>query len=63
MASRFDGGLGSCRRLGPKSRSRGGKRDADLLKLRVWSWNIGSLIGKSIELVKCLERQINIVCV
>ncbi|XP_059310894.1 uncharacterized protein LOC132062318 [Lycium ferocissimum] len=32
--------------------------------LRVWSWNIGTLSGKSIELVKILKkRRINIACV
>lgn len=35
-----------------------------LLKLRVWSWNIGSLTRKSIEIVKSPQRrQINIACV
>lgn len=32
-----------------------GKRGTGLFKLRVETWNIGSLIEKSIELVKSVE--------
>ena len=59
-----NGGLGSCHRLGSEARGSSGKRGTGVLKLRVGSWNIGSLTGKSIELVKSLKRrQINIACV
>ncbi|XP_055826424.1 uncharacterized protein LOC129894820 [Solanum dulcamara] len=58
------GGIGSCPQLGLKARGNSGKRETGFQKLRVGSWNIGSLIGKSIELVKSLERRkINIDCV
>ncbi|KAG5593704.1 hypothetical protein H5410_034936 [Solanum commersonii] len=41
-----------------------GKRVTGSYKLRVGSWNIGSLTGKSVELVKILKkRRINIACV
>ncbi|XP_019264318.1 PREDICTED: uncharacterized protein LOC109241945 [Nicotiana attenuata] len=41
-----------------------GKRAKGATRLRVGSWNIGTLIGKSIELAKILEkRKINITCV
>ncbi|XP_055831117.1 uncharacterized protein LOC129900217 [Solanum dulcamara] len=50
--------------IGAKARGNSGKRETDFHKLRVGSWNIGSLIGKSIELVKSLKRKkINIACV
>ena len=43
---------------------RGGRRDEGFRKVRLASWNIGSLTGNSIELVKSLHRRrINIVCV
>ena len=39
-------------------------RDLGLRKVRLASWNIGSLTGKSIELVKSLRRRkISIACV
>ena len=39
-------------------------RGADFRKVRLTSWNIGSLTGKSIELVKSLYRcRISIACV
>ena len=41
-----------------------GYRRSDLNKLRFASWNIGTLTGKSIELVKVLHRhKISIACV
>ncbi|KAM3395258.1 hypothetical protein P3S68_004263 [Capsicum galapagoense] len=41
----------------------GGRMDSDG-RLRVGSWNIGTLRGKSIEFVKILrKRRINIACV
>ncbi|XP_055824437.1 uncharacterized protein LOC129892958 [Solanum dulcamara] len=59
-----DGRLGSCPQLGVKARGNSGKRETGFRKLRVGSWNIGSLTGKSIELVKSLKRRkINIACV
>ena len=42
----------------------GVKRGLGLRKVRLASWNIGSLMGKSIELVKSLRRRkISIACV
>ena len=42
----------------------GVRRGVELWKMRLASWNIGSLTGKSIELVKSLHRRrINIACV
>jgi len=42
----------------------GVRRDLGLRKVRLASWNIGSLSGKSIELVKSLRRRkISIACV
>ncbi|XP_075087576.1 uncharacterized protein LOC142169592 [Nicotiana tabacum] len=42
----------------------GGKGDKGASRLRVGSWNIGMLTGKSIELGKILQkRKINIACV
>ncbi|KAG5580523.1 hypothetical protein H5410_051150 [Solanum commersonii] len=59
-----DGGIESCLRLRPRKRDSRGKRVTGSLNLRVGSWNIGSLTGKSIELVKILKkRKINIACV
>ncbi|WMV29422.1 hypothetical protein MTR67_022807 [Solanum verrucosum] len=59
-----DGGFESCLRLRPRTRENSGKWVTGSHKLRVGSWNIGSLTGKSIELVKILKkRKINIACV
>ncbi|KAF3642009.1 hypothetical protein FXO37_22703 [Capsicum annuum] len=52
--------------VGPRSGVRGGRgrRVAGVDRLRVGSWNIGTLQGKSIELVKILrKKRINIACV
>ena len=57
MASGDNGGLGSCHRSRSKVRGKGGKRVIGLFKLRIASWNIGSLTGKSIELVKYFKRR------
>ncbi|XP_060212066.1 uncharacterized protein LOC132639642 [Lycium barbarum] len=47
--------------VGGRKRVKGGKGAA---KLRIGSWNIGTLTGKSIELAKILEkRKISIACV
>ena len=44
--------------------SSGVKRGLGLQKVRLASWNVGSLTGKSIELVKSLRRRvISIACV
>ncbi|KAG5585502.1 hypothetical protein H5410_045936 [Solanum commersonii] len=57
-------GIESCRRLRPRTRENRGKRVTGSHNLRVGSWNIGSLSGKSLELVKILKkRKINIACV
>ncbi|XP_059292361.1 uncharacterized protein LOC132045797 [Lycium ferocissimum] len=57
-----DGRLGSCSRTGV--RVGGGRWVKGVSSLRVGSWNIGTLTGKSIELVKILKkRRINIACV
>ncbi|XP_055826304.1 uncharacterized protein LOC129894660 [Solanum dulcamara] len=59
-----DGGLGSCPQLGVKAKGNSGKRETSFRKLRVGSWNIGSLAGKFIKLVKSLKRRkINITCI
>ncbi|KAG5600776.1 hypothetical protein H5410_032146 [Solanum commersonii] len=59
-----DGGSESCLRLRPRTRENSGKWVTGSHKLRVGSWNIGLLTGKSIELVKILKkRKINIACV
>ncbi|WMV47915.1 hypothetical protein MTR67_041300 [Solanum verrucosum] len=59
-----DGGSESCPRLRPRSRDKSGKGVTGSHNVRVGSWNIGSLTGKSIELVKILKkRKINIACV
>ncbi|XP_059285715.1 uncharacterized protein LOC132039194 [Lycium ferocissimum] len=59
-----DGRLGSCSRLGSGTRVREAKGVKGASRLRVGSWNIGTLSGKSIELVKILKkRRINIACV
>ena len=40
------------------------RRKSELINVRLASWNIGSLTGKSIELVKILRRRrINIACI
>ncbi|XP_059306307.1 uncharacterized protein LOC132057711 [Lycium ferocissimum] len=57
----IEGRLGSCSRPG---RVGSGKWVRGASRLRVGSWNIGTLTGKSIELVKILKkRKINIACV
>jgi len=44
-------------------RGDGDRRGAGFRKVRLASWNIGSLMGKSIELVKALHRRrISIAC-
>ncbi|XP_019227380.1 PREDICTED: craniofacial development protein 2-like [Nicotiana attenuata] len=54
----------SCPRVGLGVGSRGGKGGKKASRLRVGSWNIGTLTGKSIELGKILQkRKINIACV
>ncbi|KAG5571748.1 hypothetical protein H5410_061514 [Solanum commersonii] len=59
-----NGGSESCLRLRPRARENSGKRVTGSHKLRVGPWNIGSLTGKSVELVKILKkRRINIACV
>ncbi|KAG5581991.1 hypothetical protein H5410_052618 [Solanum commersonii] len=59
-----NGGSESCLRLRPRTRENSGKKVTNSHKLRVGSWNIGSLTGKSLELVKILKkRMINITCV
>ncbi|KAG5583105.1 hypothetical protein H5410_053732 [Solanum commersonii] len=50
--------------VGGRGRRMRGKGVTGSLNVRVGSWNIGSLTGKSIELVKILKRRkINIACV
>ncbi|KAF3614999.1 hypothetical protein FXO37_35701 [Capsicum annuum] len=57
---RADGGEGAR----PNVRGGRGRRVARVNRLRVGSWNIGTLQGKSIKLVKILrKRKINIACV
>ncbi|XP_059301993.1 uncharacterized protein LOC132053918 [Lycium ferocissimum] len=64
LALARDGRLGSCSRLGSGARVGGAKGVEGASRLRVGSWNIGTLSGKSIELVKILKkRRINIACV
>ncbi|XP_055830866.1 uncharacterized protein LOC129899892 [Solanum dulcamara] len=59
-----DGRLGSCSRFGSRARVGRAKGAEGASRLRVGSWNIGTLSGKSIELVKILKkRKINIACV
>ncbi|XP_015158910.1 uncharacterized protein [Solanum tuberosum] len=59
-----NGGNESCLRLRPRSRENRGKWVTGSHNVRVGSWNISSLTGKSIELVKILKkRKINIACV
>ncbi|KAG5619924.1 hypothetical protein H5410_005142 [Solanum commersonii] len=59
-----DGGFESYFRLRPRTRENSGKWVTGSHKLRVGSWNIGSLTGKSIDLVKIFKkRKINIACV
>lgn len=63
MALVIDGRLGSRPRLGlgEGARGKGGKWDKGASRLRVESWNIGTLTAKSIELVEILKkRRINI---
>ena len=48
----------------PSSGFRGRRRRRELVNVRLASWNIGSLTGKSIELVKILHRRrISIACI
>ncbi|XP_070054680.1 uncharacterized protein [Nicotiana tomentosiformis] len=43
---------------------RGGKGNKGVYRLRIGSWNVGTLTGKSIELAKILKkRRVNIACV
>nr|XP_016446443.1 PREDICTED: craniofacial development protein 2-like [Nicotiana tabacum] len=66
-------GIGGCpawdERVGHRgvwggSGSRGGRGGKGAYRLRIGSWNIGSLTSKSIELAKILQkRKINIACV
>ncbi|XP_070041421.1 uncharacterized protein [Nicotiana tomentosiformis] len=43
---------------------KGGKGNKGVCMLRIGSWNVGTLTGKSIELVKILQkRRVNIACV
>ncbi|XP_075095153.1 uncharacterized protein LOC142173458 [Nicotiana tabacum] len=63
-----DGSVGSCPRVGQRVGQgvgcKGGNGGKDYTRLRVGSWNIGTLTGKSIKLGKILEkRKINIACV
>lgn len=60
MALRNDGQLRSSLLLRPGLRGSCSKWIMGSPKLRVGSWNIGLLMGKSIELMKILEfRKIN----
>nr|XP_009586747.1 uncharacterized protein LOC104084560 [Nicotiana tomentosiformis] len=44
--------------------TREGKGNKGACRLRIGSWNIGTLIGKTIELAKILQkRKVNIACV
>lgn len=50
--------------MGSGERGRGGFGDKGVAMLRVGSWNIGTLSGKSIELVKILKKRvISIACI
>ncbi|XP_070043167.1 uncharacterized protein [Nicotiana tomentosiformis] len=54
----------SCPWVGLGVGSRGGKGGKKASRLRIGSWNIGTVTGKSIELGKILQkRKINIACV
>ncbi|XP_071687064.1 uncharacterized protein [Rutidosis leptorrhynchoides] len=66
-ASRRDGYLRSCPSSFAAGRSRGfrrGDRLANRVRIRVGSWNVGSLTSKSRELVDTLiKRKVDILCV
>ncbi|XP_070052853.1 uncharacterized protein [Nicotiana tomentosiformis] len=50
--------------LGGGKEGKGGKGNKGVYRLRIGSWNIGTLTGKSIELVKILQkRRVNVACV
>nr|XP_009601685.1 uncharacterized protein LOC104096931 [Nicotiana tomentosiformis] len=50
--------------LGGGTEPSGGKGNKGACRLRIGSWNIGTLTGKSIELAKILQkRKVNIACV
>uniref|UniRef100_A0A1U7WEL6 Craniofacial development protein 2-like n=1 Tax=Nicotiana sylvestris TaxID=4096 RepID=A0A1U7WEL6_NICSY len=50
--------------LGGELGCKGGKGNKGVHQLRIGSWNVGSLTGKSIELAKILKkRRVNIACV
>ncbi|XP_070010290.1 uncharacterized protein [Nicotiana sylvestris] len=52
------------RGLGGGLGCKGGKGNKGVHRLRIGSWNVGSLTGKSIELAKILKkRRVNIACV
>lgn len=56
--------LGSCPQLRPGARGSSSKGVKGSHKLRLGSWNIGSLMGKSIDLVKIFKKtKISIACV
>ncbi|XP_019251074.1 PREDICTED: craniofacial development protein 2-like [Nicotiana attenuata] len=68
VAAFWDDRLRACPRVGPGSGcgtgGRGGRGGKGAYRLRIGSWNIGSLTSKSIELAKILQkRNINIACV
>ncbi|XP_070020903.1 uncharacterized protein [Nicotiana sylvestris] len=55
-------GVGKGSRVGTRGKEGNGKEGA--CRLRIGSWNIGTLTGKSIELSKILQkRKVNIACV
>ncbi|XP_070050638.1 uncharacterized protein [Nicotiana tomentosiformis] len=50
--------------LGGGAGGKVGKGNKGVCRLRIGSWNVGTLTGKSIELAKILQkRRVNIVCV
>ncbi|XP_019246491.1 PREDICTED: craniofacial development protein 2-like [Nicotiana attenuata] len=60
----YDVRVNSCPRVGREVGCKGGKGDKVASRLRVGSWNIETLTGKSIELGRILQRRrINIACV
>ncbi|XP_019255116.1 PREDICTED: craniofacial development protein 2-like [Nicotiana attenuata] len=65
MSSRGAGGeKGGGRGSGVGTRGKEGKGKEGACRLRIGSWNIGTLTGKSIELAKILQkRKVNIACV
>ncbi|XP_070055871.1 uncharacterized protein [Nicotiana tomentosiformis] len=63
-SGRAGGGVGIGERVGGGTGPIGGKRNNGAYRLRIGSWNIGTLTGKSIELAKILQkRKVNIACV